>query len=66
MDIALLTTKANQEIQGTLLKCGYNLAMEGTVLPNPTWDSVANLVSMATEERIELDRRNSVVGVSSE
>ena len=59
MDIALLTTKVNQEIKGTLLKCGYNLAMEGTVLSNPTWDTVANLVSMATEERIELDRRNN-------
>jgi len=63
VDIALLTTKVDQEIEGTLLKCGYSLAMEGTVMANPTWNSLANLVSIATEERIELDRRNAV-GVS--
>jgi hypothetical protein len=59
VDIALLTAKESKEIKGTLLKCGYNLAQEGTVLSNPTWDSLANLVSMGTGERIELDRRNS-------
>ncbi|KKL54060.1 hypothetical protein LCGC14_2269140, partial [marine sediment metagenome] len=25
---------------------------------NPTWDSLANLVSMGTGDRIEVDRRN--------
>ncbi len=62
VDIAILTTKVvtseSREIQGTLLKCGYNLGLEGKVLSNPTWDSVASLVSVGTEERIELDRRN--------
>lgn len=58
VDIALLTTKENKAIKGTLLKCGYNLAQEGTVLANPTWDSLAELVSMGTVERIKLDRRN--------
>ncbi|KKK63554.1 hypothetical protein LCGC14_2993120, partial [marine sediment metagenome] len=60
VDIALLTTKESKEIKGKLLKCGYNLGQEGTVLANPTWDSIANLVSMGTGERIELDRRNTV------
>ena len=63
VDIALLTTKVDQEIKGMLLKCGYSLAMEGTVLHNPTWNSLANLVSMATEERIELDQRKVINGV---
>lgn len=58
VDIAILTTKENKEIKGELKKCGYNLGQEGTVLSNPTWDSIANLVSMGTGERIELDRRN--------
>ncbi len=58
VDIALLTTKENKEIKGELKKCGYSLAMEGTVMANPTWDALANLVSMGTGERIELDRRN--------
>ena len=50
--------KENKQIKGELKKCGYNLAMEGTVLANPTWDSVANLVAMGTGDRIEVDRRN--------
>ncbi|KKL14855.1 hypothetical protein LCGC14_2511440, partial [marine sediment metagenome] len=58
VDIAILTTKENKEIKGRLEKCGYSLAMEGTVLANPTWDSVANLVSMGTGDRIKIDRRN--------
>ncbi len=58
VDIALLTIKENKEIKGELKKCGYSLGMEGMKLPNPTWDTVANAVSMGTGERIELDRRN--------
>ncbi len=58
VDIAILTTKENKQIKGELKKCGYNLAMEGTVLANPTWDSIANLVAMGTGDRIEVDRRN--------
>ena len=68
VDIAILTTKvdaidengkpAGKQIKGELKKCGYNLAMEGTVMANPTWDSVATLVAMGTGDRIEIDRRN--------
>ena len=58
VDIAIRTIKENKEIKGELMKCGYNLAMEGVKLPNPTWDTIASAVSMGTGERIELDRRN--------
>ena len=58
VDIALLTTKKNQEIEGELKKCGYSLKLEGTVLTNPTWDTITDVVSMGTGERIALDRRN--------
>ena len=58
VDVALLTTKENKEIKGELRKCGYNLDLEGTMLANPTWDSVATLVSMSLGGRIEIDRRN--------
>jgi len=58
VDIAMRLTKENKQIKGELKKCGYNLAMEGTVLANPTWDSIANLVAMGTGDRIEVDRRN--------
>ncbi len=59
VDIAILTRKENKEIQGELLKCGYSLSMEGMVLADPTWNSIASAVSIGTGERIELDRRNS-------
>jgi len=58
VDIALLTTKENKKIKGELRKCGYNLDLEGAMLANPTWDSVATLVSMSLGGRIEIDRRN--------
>jgi len=58
VDIALLTTKENKQIKGELVKCGYSLEMEGMKLSNPTWDSVADAISIGTGERIELDRRN--------
>jgi hypothetical protein len=58
VDIAIRLTKESQKIKGELRKCGYNLAMEGTILANPTWDSIANLVAMGTGDRIEVDRRN--------
>ncbi len=60
VDIAIRTHKENKEIKGELKKCGYNLGLEGTMLPNPTWDSIGNLVSMGTEGRIEIGRRNNV------
>ncbi|KKK80330.1 hypothetical protein LCGC14_2824560 [marine sediment metagenome] len=58
VDIAILTIKENQEIKCELKKCGYSLKMEGMILANPTWDSLATAVSMGTGERIEVDRRN--------
>lgn len=58
VDIAILTTKENKEIKGELKKCGYSLKMEGMVMSNPTWNAIANAVSMGTGERIEIDRRN--------
>lgn len=60
VDIAILTTKENKEIKGELKKCGYNLGQEGTVLPNPTWDRLVDLVSLGTGGRIDMDRRNRV------
>ncbi len=58
VDVAILTTKENKEIKGELKKCGYSLKMEGLTLPNPTWDTIANAVTMGTGDRIEIDRRN--------
>ncbi len=59
VDIAMRMSKENKQIEGELRKCGYSLAMEGLTLANPTWDSIANAVSMGTGDRIEIGRRNS-------
>ena len=58
VDVAIRTSKEGGQIKGELRKCGYSLAMEGTVIANPTWDSLANLIAMATGDRIEIGRRN--------
>ena len=59
VDVAIRTSKENKEIKGELRKCGYSLAMEGTVMANPTWNSIANLIAMGTGNRIEIGRRNA-------
>ena len=58
VDVAIRTSKEGGKINGELLKCGYNLGQEGTVMANPTWDSIANLIAMGTGDRIEIGRRN--------
>lgn len=58
VDVALLMEKKGREIVGTPLKVGYNLALEGLPLRNPTWDKVANSITMSLGNRIEIERRN--------
>ena len=57
VDIAILMTKDKGKVTGRFEKFGYNLAMEGTTQADPTWDTVSDLVAMATGDRIQLDRR---------
>jgi len=57
VDVALLMEKRNKEIVGTMLKCGYCLDLEGIPLPNPTWNSVVDLISMRLGGRLEFERR---------
>ncbi len=59
VDVAIRTTKENKQIKCELKKCGYNLDLEGTLMSNPTWDSIANLITMSLGDRIEIGRRNS-------
>ena len=57
VDVAVLMTKADGNVQGEFLKFGYSLAMEGTKQNNPCWDTIADTVAMSTGDRIQLDRR---------
>ena len=59
VDVAIRTAKENKEIKGELRKCGYNLDLEGMVLANPTWNSIASVISMSLGDRIEIGRRNN-------
>ena len=59
VDIAVLMTKDGGHIKGKFEKFGYNLAMEGTSQDDPTWDSIAALVAMATGDRFQIDRRKA-------
>ena len=47
-----------QSIIARLVKCGYNLDLEGVPTINPTWDSTCNLISSSLGDRISLERRN--------
>lgn len=57
VDIALLTEKEKGNIKSTFLKCGYSLGLEGTPIQNPTWDKIVDMVDMALDGRIKLERR---------
>lgn len=45
---------------GTMIKCGYNLDLEGQRLTNPSWDTITDLISMSLGERLKFQRRNHV------
>ncbi|KKK70239.1 hypothetical protein LCGC14_2925970, partial [marine sediment metagenome] len=59
VDIAVLMTKDGGHIKGKFEKFGYKLPMEGTSQDDPTWDSIAALVAMATGDRFQIDRRKA-------
>ncbi len=59
VDVAVRMAKADKTLTGELVKCGYDLSLEGTRLEGPTWDTVVNLVGMKTGDRIQIGRRNN-------
>ena len=58
VDIALRLEKQDRAIRGRFEKCGYNLALEGTGLDNPTWDLLVEQIEAFTGDRLGLERRN--------
>lgn len=59
VDVALLMEKRDKQIVGTMLKCGYNLELEGAPLQNPTWDKLVTTISMSLQDRLEFERRET-------
>ena len=57
VDVALLMEGKGKGVKATMLKCGYNLGQKGMPLDNPTWNSLANLISMGLGDRLEFERR---------
>lgn len=58
-DVAIRMEKTTVIGQGTVLsgylkKCGYNLALEGIPIANPTWDKICNLITDSLGGRIQL------------
>src|SRR3990172_833912 len=61
VDVSIRTTKTSRHtIDGEFKKCGYDLNIEGSKIPDPTWDRIVNRISMAVGERIQFDTRNGV------
>lgn len=44
IDITLRMSKEGSNLKGQFVTCGQNLDLEGTSIPNPTWDRVMNMV----------------------
>ncbi len=58
MDIALRLGVHEGSVVGLFEKCGYNLALKGMPLPNPTWDTVTQMVEDSLGGRIKLEKCN--------
>lgn len=62
VDIALRIEKRKDgSLWGTMPTCGPNLAMEGTPLPNPTWDMIMSTVELGWHGK-PFPRRKVLVG----
>lgn len=55
VDVAIRMEKTGGAISGKFLKCGYNLALEGTSMENPTWDKLVDQIEMFTGDRLGLE-----------
>jgi len=53
VDVAIRMTKTPKHtLESEILKCGYNLSLEGTKAADPTWDSIVTRIEMQLAERI--------------
>jgi len=58
VDVAVRMEKANKQLSGVFVKCGYNLDLEGQNIFDPTWDRIVTVIEMSLGDRIKLERRN--------
>lgn len=63
VDVALRMKKdsRNKAISADIVKCGYNLSLEKTIVPDPDWNKLVDMVEMSLGGRLKFDRRNSSV-----
>lgn len=54
VDVAIRMEKQSASLTAEFRKCGYNLSLEGTKLPNPTWSSLTALISDSLGGRLSL------------
>jgi hypothetical protein len=47
-------------IQGTFVKCGYDLSRTNTTIDNPTWDSLARLLNEHLEGPLKIGLRGPI------
>lgn len=52
-------TKDQPRIRTVFNKCGYNLALEGTPIGNPTWDMLSQVIEDSLGGTLQLERTNS-------
>ena len=58
IDVAVRQIKAKDKVQSRIEICGYDLSLVGRMIPDLTWDRLANVISDTLGGRITFDRRN--------
>ena len=61
MDIALRLRADEGKVSAQFMKCGYNLSLKGMSVPNPTWNTICQMVEDTLGGRIKLERSNGTV-----
>lgn len=59
-DIALRNRVEKGKVIAKFQKCGYNLALSGLDIPDPTWDKVCQMVEVSLDDRIKLERSDGL------
>ncbi len=66
VDVVMRMAKADKALTGELIKCGYNLDLEGVKLEGPAWDSIVKLIAMTSDDRIQIERRSGEASTQPE
>jgi hypothetical protein len=59
-DIALRNSVKDGKVIANFRKCGYNLALQGMDIQDPTWDKICTTVERSLDDRIKLEKSSGL------